>query len=213
MHYPDLGNNAYSIIGDYIRAVGWLSSEHPFPTGDSSAALIARVKQFAHLGGGQREIGWPSEFGRHTCELCQTYRTAGEIAVPDANLLYMAPNMLHHYMEAHRYAPPTAFAAALMASPLPGTEEYRTAVAGFRDRYWQDQRKAEQEAEERKIEIAADWVVRHGGDEEALQRWKRMFWHTPSFGAKHCGSEQATMEYIDRLETEFFDRVRARMRR
>ena len=40
--------------------------------------------------------------------------------------------MLLHYVEAHKYLPPEAFCRAIVASPLPGTEEYRKAVERFR---------------------------------------------------------------------------------
>ncbi len=70
--------------------------------------------------------------GPHQCELCHSFMASGNIGVPTGDLLYVAPEMLAHYITAHRYAPPAEFVAALMASPLPGTPEYHDAVARFR---------------------------------------------------------------------------------
>ena len=197
--------------GDYVRAIGWLSAEHDFPTGDVSPDLITRLTEFGDRGGGQREIGWGIFMGKHTCELCRAYEMASEIAVPSPNALYVAPSMLSHYIEVHRYAPPTEFATALMASPLPGTDEYRLAVAEFRRLYWSRVKEGEQQQKERAIDTAADWVARHGGDENAIQAWKRMFWRDPQVSPKMCGSPEATLAYLDREEKRFFDLVRARV--
>jgi hypothetical protein len=41
--------------------------------------------------------------------------------------------MVAHYVEAHRYAPPDEFVAAVLSAPLPGTPEYHEAVAAFRE--------------------------------------------------------------------------------
>jgi hypothetical protein len=40
--------------------------------------------------------------------------------------------MIAHYVEAHRYCPPEEFIIAVMNSPLPGSDEYHSAVDPFR---------------------------------------------------------------------------------
>jgi hypothetical protein len=52
-------------------------------------------------------------------------------------LLFVAPEMVAHYVEAHHYRPPAQFITAVTESPLPGTDEYRAAVASFR-RVWSE---------------------------------------------------------------------------
>jgi hypothetical protein len=42
--------------------------------------------------------------------------------------------MIAHYVTEHGYLPPPEFVAAVMACPLPGTEEYLAAVAPFANR-------------------------------------------------------------------------------
>jgi hypothetical protein len=47
-------------------------------------------------------------------------------------VLFVAPEMVIHYVEQHKYLPPDEFILALTRSPLPGTDEYTVAVAMFR---------------------------------------------------------------------------------
>jgi hypothetical protein len=63
--------------------------------------------------------------------------------VPRTGLLFAAPEMLSHYVEAHGYRPPDEFIVAVLQSPLPGTAEYLAEVATFRrlhQRYLEQQR-------------------------------------------------------------------------
>ena|SRR5687768_8077192 len=211
-HYADLEHDGYFISGPSFRAIGWLSASHDFPVGETPADVVSRLKLFSSRGGGQREIGWPSEFGKHTCELCYAHEGAGEIAVPAGEILYVAPSMISHYVEAHRYAPPAEFVAACMASAVPGTDEYRSAAAPFRILLEQWVAEQHRKSEERSINLAADWVIRHGGDENAVQTWKRMFWSDPDVAPKMCGSVAATLEYLARLQQQFLQRLRERVK-
>jgi hypothetical protein len=70
--------------------------------------------------------------GVHTCELCNSNTAGGFIGVPAGPLLYVAPEMVGHYVEAHRYVPPIEFVTAVMKAPLPGSKEYAIAVLQFR---------------------------------------------------------------------------------
>jgi hypothetical protein len=211
-YYADLAHHGYFMPGPFFRAVGWLSAEHPFSTGETPSGLVMRLKEFRGRGGGQKEIGWPSELGKHTCELCDSYETAGEIAVPAAGILYMAPNMISHYVEVHHYAPPGEFITAFMASPLPGTDEYRLAAAPFRLLCQELIKEAIRRQEERSIDTAADWILRHGGDEDAVQAWERKFWSDPPVAPKMCGSVAATIEHLDRLREQFLARIREQVK-
>jgi hypothetical protein len=132
--YPDLGTETMVTEGPHVRAVGWLSSAHDFPTSDVPLEVLERVRELCQR---WQDCLEPLSFGRfrglHTCELCHYFKAYGNIGVPAGDLLYVAPEMLAHYIEAHRYAPPAEFVAALLASPLPGTPEYHDAVARFRE--------------------------------------------------------------------------------
>jgi hypothetical protein len=138
--FPDLGSVAilasipHAAMGPHVRAIGWLSFDHPYPTGDTPPAVLERIKQCCRLWReGQRSLWLPAALGAHECEWCQAFMAAGNAAVPAGELLYVFPEMLHHYVEVHRYAPPAEFLAAIMAAPLPGTPEYHDAVAPFRE--------------------------------------------------------------------------------
>ena len=132
--FPDMNTACPAAHGDHIRAVGWLSDKHPFPTGDASPAFLARLKEFCRRwGDGLEPLAWGIFMGPHRCELCRGYMASGNIGVPAGGVLFAAPEMVGHYVEAHRYAPPAEFVAAVMAAPLPGTAEYRRAVTAFRE--------------------------------------------------------------------------------
>jgi hypothetical protein len=134
MWFQDLGTETMIASGPFVRAIGWLSDQHPFPTGDVPPEVLARIQEFCRQwGNGLDSLGWGLFFGFHECELCQQSMATGNVGVPAEELLYVFPEMLAHYVEVHRYAPPAEFVAAVMAAPLPGTPEYHAAVAPFRE--------------------------------------------------------------------------------
>ena len=70
--------------------------------------------------------------GFHSCEFCENALGVRNLGVPAGDVLFVAPEMVCHYVEQHGYLPPAEFVAAVLASPLPGTPQYTEAVAGFR---------------------------------------------------------------------------------
>lgn len=212
----ELSNDAYIMCGDYARSVGWISSAHPFATGNVTPDAVWRLKEFAQ---GDLDcedaFGWPLAMSwSETCELC--LREEGRIfAVPAGALLYVAPSIIVHYVEAHRYLPPTEFIAALFASSLPGTEDYRCAVAPFVNLYREQLRAQANEEEERRLDKAAEWVISHGGDENTLQAWKRLFFPEGldnlllrDVPKEKYRPQSALIECLDRLEKQYLDRIR-----
>jgi hypothetical protein len=131
--FPDMGHKSMVAVGDHIRAVGWLHPDHPFPQGQVSAEFIARLRKFVQSGCRcADELYWGVFMGFHTCEFCQKARGLRNLGVPAGQVLFVAPEMVVHYVEQHRYAPPAEFVSAVLVSPLPGTPEYRVAVEPFR---------------------------------------------------------------------------------
>jgi hypothetical protein len=53
--------------------------------------------------------------------------------VPNGDVLFVAPEMIVHYVEQHQYAPPKEFVAAVLRSPLPDEQEYWATVKRFRE--------------------------------------------------------------------------------
>src|SRR5207237_1384370 len=80
-------------------------------------------------------LGWGLFRGLHTCEFCRRVRMFGNFGVPAGNVLYVAPEMVGHYIEAHSYLPPAELLAAVLVAPVPGTDDYSASVQTFRRRH------------------------------------------------------------------------------
>ena len=111
-------------------AVGWLEPGFPYARGPVPPAFAARLREFARRWGESIEaLDGSVSMGFHTCGFCGKAHGSGTFGVPAGDTLYWCPELVAHYVEAHGYAPPTEFVAAVLASPLPGTPEYAAAVA------------------------------------------------------------------------------------
>ena len=68
--------------------------------------------------------------GVHECELCQFQPAEGtaNIFVPYQGNIYVAPELIVHYIAAHRYKPPQVFVDAVMACPTMNSMDYKKAV-------------------------------------------------------------------------------------
>ena len=69
--------------------------------------------------------------GFHTCEFCGWSHGNENFGVPSGELLFVAPEMVVHYIEEHGYCPPAEFVEAVLRSPLPDTEEYQLITEPF----------------------------------------------------------------------------------
>lgn len=119
-----------------LVAVGWLHPHHAFPEADPDPAFLGKIREYAGRSGASGaalSLG-AAGGGFHTREFCGRAAGTANFGVPAGDRLYLAPEMIAHYVEAHRYAPPAEFVAAVLASPLPGTREYVDAVAPFVER-------------------------------------------------------------------------------
>jgi hypothetical protein len=129
-HVPDMHTDE---SGDIF--VGWLHPDYPFPQADPAPDFLARLKEFAER---SREsavaLGFGAAGGIHTCEFCGRAHGTTNFGVPAGDRLFYSPEMILHYVEEHRYAPPAEFVAATLASPLPGTREYVNSVAPYVER-------------------------------------------------------------------------------
>jgi hypothetical protein len=122
-YYPDLSPCDYFRgAASALRAVGWLSSEHSYPKGvldgEESRRLVSLVASC-----------WqPFYFrGHHSCEFCGRIGTRN-LFVPGEGVVYVAPEMIVHYVEVHSYRPPDAFLEALGSCPEMGSDAYFTAL-------------------------------------------------------------------------------------
>jgi hypothetical protein len=127
--FAELGTETQIVAAPYVRAVGWLSSEHRFATGQLAPAFVTKLREMCRLwGSGLEALGWPVAGGFHTCEVCGNVRATGNLGVPGSGVLFVAPEMVAHYVADHSYAPPPEFVEAVLRSPVPGTQEYEQAV-------------------------------------------------------------------------------------
>ena len=128
----DLDTTTQVARGPHVRAIGWLSRDRPFPAGDAPDAFVRRLRSFCALCfESSSSLRWPGMGGTHPCGFCNAFRTSGNLGVPAGPVLFVAPEMVGHYVQRHRYLPPPDFIAAVLAAPLPGTAEYDQAVAPF----------------------------------------------------------------------------------
>lgn len=109
-----------------IVAVGWLERGHAHPVGviavevfEKLAALLTDPWQPAVAGGG------------HACDLCLYKPEAmggNNVYVPGDGKVFVAPELILHYMNAHQYWPPDEFCRAVIACPPMRSPAYRKAL-------------------------------------------------------------------------------------
>ena len=130
-HFADLTPYGYADRPEPgTRNVGWLG-DGPIPPGQRlSEALIERLAQHCVVAVHQMR-------GYHRCPACDADPV--ELRVGEERVLlgsaeirvfdergdaFAAPNLIHHYVQAHDYRPPDAFLRALTHGPAPFTAAY-----------------------------------------------------------------------------------------
>jgi hypothetical protein len=133
MYIPDLETRSPVTRGSWVRAIGWLAQNEAVPTGVSPHAFADRLRHLCSASFQSAEaLGWPVAAGLHVCELCGAFQAGGNIGIPGPGVLFVAPEMIHHYVSAHAYRPPDEFVLAVLSCPEPGSEAYAAAVRSFR---------------------------------------------------------------------------------
>lgn len=131
-YYRDNSTKCMAASGPHVRSIGWLDKKHRFRKGRTSLEFREKLRKFSEQASNSTfSLGWGVFFGQHTCELCEKFSSGLNFGVPAGELLYVAPGMVSHYVENHRYRPPKEFVEAVLNSPLPGTREYSEATARF----------------------------------------------------------------------------------
>lgn len=110
-----------------LVAVGWLSAGQPYPRGRAASTFLERF--FAACLDPWTPGGVCA--GAHRCELCVisggprfvgkgTQRAevgSSVIFVPAGRVVYVAPSLCLHYLDAHEYLPPDDFCSAVVECP------------------------------------------------------------------------------------------------
>lgn len=142
--YPDLSFGCQGGWGADVRAVGWLSSAHPFARGPVPTAFTTALQ--AHLASLWQEV--PVYCGFHQCDLPHQLRRRPwwrrsrvrdelprghlQLYIPTATCLYIAPQLIGHYISDHGYRPPEEFIDALMVCPPQGSPDFVARITPLR---------------------------------------------------------------------------------
>jgi hypothetical protein len=123
---------------DRLLAVGWLSGSHDYTRGTIDPAVRQALSRML-------DCPWsPIHFlGSHLCELCvgawgyaqrflgsrnrQRHRLPlghRNLFIPAGRVVYVAPELVVHYIEQHGYAPPEEFCNAVRACPPVWSDAY-----------------------------------------------------------------------------------------
>jgi hypothetical protein len=115
--YADLSPCDY--FGDenstHLRAVGWLERGQPFITGPIDPLVFIQIADLL------KDPWQPFQFrGLHRCDLC-LYQAellgTRNLFIPSNGVVYVCPELITHYMNAHGYRPPDEFCRAVLACP------------------------------------------------------------------------------------------------
>jgi hypothetical protein len=113
----------------YLRAIGWLEHGQAFAKGVVDAQVYRRLVALL------KEPWEPFVFmGVHGCGLCHYEPAcygAKNVYVPGDGVVYVCPELVTHYMNAHQYAPPHDFCDAVLKCPEMSSSQYfRALLAG-----------------------------------------------------------------------------------
>jgi hypothetical protein len=125
MHFEDLSPYTYSLPKDLpegadigslagVLNIGWLGAGHAFDVGPTPWGFRWKLRKLA------RDVKNPA-WGYHECDLCEGRRRKrlgnGEIHVTGSNgIMYVAPELIVHYIGKHKYLPPQTFIDAVLTS-------------------------------------------------------------------------------------------------
>lgn len=130
--FADLGTSSYVAKGPHVRAVGWLHPDHPYIKGEVPVEFLTRLKEFvSQAGESARALYFGAAGGFHSCEFCGKAHGIHNFGIPSDGLLYIAPEMIVHYIEEHGYQPPSEFVRAVFRSALPVSDEYQVETEPF----------------------------------------------------------------------------------
>ena len=109
-----------------LRAVGWLSVEREFTKGQMPKAAYDWLKVAS------KDPWQPGVFcGVEPCTLCTHEPEAHgskNLFVPGNGFLYVCPELITHYANAHQYCPPDEFVRAVLDCPPMKSRKYLTKV-------------------------------------------------------------------------------------
>jgi hypothetical protein len=123
-YFPDLSSYTHSsrnrskAVTVFWR-VGWLQKERSFPVGETSTEFKAKLNHLCQQAGRRRrgsEDFYVTSCGIHRCDFCDdpSAVSSKEIRLRGSARTYEAPELIHHYVTAHSYLPPSEFIDAVL---------------------------------------------------------------------------------------------------
>ena len=130
-YYPDLSTCSYFESSDKLVAVGWLDERHPFDRGAVSAQFVDKLA--ALLRGAWELMVF---CGPHFCPYCPPsnglrFGGSRNLFIPGEHCVYVAPELIQHYISNHEYKPPEEFVRAVERCPEMNSKEYFSGLARF----------------------------------------------------------------------------------
>lgn len=128
MWYKDLTECDYfgKEYAGIFTAIGWLKNGKDFPKGSIPRDVYKKIWELSR-------IPWAfiSFRGFHQCDLCEfQFEYEGEkgiknIFIPYKEKIYVFPELITHYINAHFYCPPREFIEAVFLCPSINSVEYK----------------------------------------------------------------------------------------
>lgn len=128
------------VTNNALKAVGWLEEARCYTKGEVTDRFFEALLQLLVQ-------PWQPAVaaGRHACSLCRfsggpaqiTFRgttvTTGtsNIYVPGEAVIYVAPSLIAHYVDAHEYQPPSEFVDAVLRCPPMRSMQYLRAIGSI----------------------------------------------------------------------------------
>ena len=125
--FSDLSSCAYfgEEFAGALKAIGWLERGREYPVGRAEQSIYRKLVAL------RREPWQPMvSMGVHECDLCQYEGEIGSanIFIPANGFLYVCPELITHYMNAHGYLPPDEFCEAVLSCPEMRSVAYMKAI-------------------------------------------------------------------------------------
>lgn len=131
MYYPDLSDYVYfeGISFPDVINVGWLDEKHKIATGTCESRIIDKLVALTLEEGNIQSVVNVMR-GVHSCPFCgkrdiwvgRNGRKAllgnAELWIPSTRKIYVAPNLIIHYIDEHQYRPPAEFLDAVAGIDL-----------------------------------------------------------------------------------------------
>ena len=129
MFIEDLSPNGYFATGASIRAVGWLEQGHEYRKGEVPQDFLAKLRE--HIAEAYQPVFFMGVYG---CTLCLEHPPYGvrNLLIPTPACLYVAPELIVHYVERHGYCPPDEFIKAVVNCPPQKTPLYVELLKPFK---------------------------------------------------------------------------------